>query len=98
MASSGYEHGDLSRYNSELMNSQLERVLYTPWFKLELVKMFGPTADISKVRLWLGPCGCHWLREGKFKKYITVVFTYDNRRLALEQDDLRASEGVVRDY
>lgn len=94
----GYESGDFQRYNSELMDGQLERVIYKPWFQQELVKLLGPGADIRKVRLWLGPCGCYWLRAGKIRKYVTVVFTHDTRVLAVEQDGIHAPDGVVCDF
>lgn len=95
---SGYECGDIQRYNSELMDGQLERIIYTPWFHQELEKMMGPGVDIRKVRLWLGPCGCYWMRAGKVQKYVTVVFTYANRVLALEQNGLHEPDGIVRDF
>lgn len=96
MAASGYEHGDNYRMNAELMDTFLERVLYRPWFKDELACFLQAEADVRKVRLWHGPVGNYWMKPGHFRKYITLVITYDNQKLVFEQNDLLDKTGYFR--
>lgn len=78
------------------MSVQMDRVLYTPWFKQELVKLLGPAVDLTNIRLcW--DAGCYWMKPGKHKKHIMLAFEYKNRKLLLEQDDKYDMYGVVRD-
>lgn len=79
------------------MEKHFERIMYTQWFARDLSAFLGKEADPKKIRYWLGDPGRYYMIPGVIKKYITLVFRYEDHLVAYEQDWLLATSGVCRE-
>jgi hypothetical protein len=88
---------DLFQAKSAAMDLHMERILYTAWFHRDLEDFLGTLPDIRRVQQWLGDPGRFYLKPGTTKKYITLVFRYEDHLIAYEQDTLDDRSGICRE-
>ena len=79
------------------MERHLYRVLYTEDFKSAWETYTGQPFDYRNVRLWYGPIQSYWLKQGKQKKYTTLVLDYHGKQMVYEQDSLDSPAGEFHD-
>lgn len=93
------KHYEIDTFQAKFMDMELhmERTMYTKWFLRDLSEFLGTIADPKKIRHWLGDPGRFYMIPGVVKKYITLVFRYENHLIAYEQDWLLATSGVCRE-
>jgi hypothetical protein len=90
---------EISTTQAKFMDMELhmERMMYMPWFARDLSEFLGTVADLRKIRHWLGDPGRFYMIPGVTKKYVTLVFRYDNHLVAYEQNSLGDRTGVCRE-
>lgn len=93
---SGYECGNSEREMSQMMDLHMERVIYKPWFKHALTMCFCMPVDVRNVHTWTGSVAPYFMRPGRFRKYITLVFRFNYAYdCQLEQNSLDDNSGVI---